>query len=142
MQTNPTARSIDLIKERRMSLVHIAAGVAGLMGGAIILIGVGYLLAPQATAATFGLPVIPSGDGAAWLQVKGVRDVVSGLLGLALLADGLYRELGWFLIIVALIPIGDGLIVVRHPGSTVLAYGIHGATAAVLLATGSVLLFA
>jgi hypothetical protein len=125
-----------------MSLVTIAAGVAGLMGGAIILIGVRYLLAPEAAAATFGLPVIPSNGGAAWLQVKGVRDIATGLLGLALLADGLYRELGWFLIIVALIPIGDGLIVLRRRGSTVLAYGVHGATAAVLLVAGAVLLFA
>ena len=123
-----------------MSLVQIAAGVAGLMGCAIIFIGVRYLLAPEATAATFGLRVIPSGDDAAWLQVKGVRDVVSGLLGIALLAAGLYRQLGWFLIIVALVPIGDGLIVLRHRGSTALAYGIHGGTAAVLLAAGCVLL--
>lgn len=123
-----------------MSLVHIAAGLAGLMGVAIIAIGARYLLAPEATAATFGLPAGPSAGGTAWLEVKGVRDVVSGLLGLALLAAGQFSELGWFMVIVALIPIGDALIVLRHHGSKGLAYAMHGGTAALLVAIGAVLL--
>jgi hypothetical protein len=123
-----------------MSLVYVAAGLAGLMAVAIVVIGARYVLAPEATAATFGLPASPSGEATAWLEVKGVRDIVSGLPGLALLAAGQFRELGWYLIIVALIPIGDALIVLRHGGSKGLAYGMHGGTAAVLVAVGSVLL--
>lgn len=123
-----------------MSLVQMAAGLAGLMGVAIIVIGARYLLVPEATAATFGLPAAPSANRLAWLEVKGVRDIVSGLLGLLLIATAQFRELGWFLIVVALIPIGDALIVLRHRGSKRLAYGMHGGTAAVLIAIGSVLL--
>ena len=48
------------------------------------------------------------------VEVKSVRDIVSGLLGLLLIATAQFREPGWFLIIVALIPIGDALIVLRH----------------------------
>ena len=48
------------------------------------------------------------------VEVKGVRDIVSGLLSLFLIATAQFREPGWFLIIVALIPIGGALIVLRH----------------------------
>ncbi|MGH9632417.1 MAG: DUF4267 domain-containing protein, partial [Bryobacteraceae bacterium] len=61
-------------------------------------------------------------------------------LGLFLLATGQFRSLGWFLLIVALIPIGDAVIVLRHHGSKSLAYGMHGGTAAALVATGVILL--
>ena len=39
-----------------------------------------------------------------------------------------------------LIPIGDSVIVIRHHGSKATAYGVHGATAAVMLATAGLLL--
>lgn len=78
-----------------MSLVQLAAGLAGLMGVAIVVIGARFLLMPEATAATFGLPAAPSANRAAWLEVKGVRDIVSGLLGLFLIATARFRELGW-----------------------------------------------
>jgi hypothetical protein len=38
------------------------------------------------------------------------------------------------------IPIGDAIIVLRHHGPKATAYGVHGATAAVLLATAALLL--
>lgn len=123
-----------------ISLMSIAAALAGLMGVAIVVIGAHYLLAPEAAAATFGLPDRPTGRNAAWLRVKGVRDIVCGVLGLALLAAGLWRELGWFLLIVALVPLGDALIVLRHAGSKGVALGMHGGTAAALVAIGVVLL--
>ena len=41
-----------------------------------------------------------------------------------------------------LIPIGDPVIVIRHHGSKATAYGVHGATAAFILATACLLLAA
>ncbi len=123
-----------------MSLVYLAAGLAGLMGAGIIVIGARYLLAPAATAATFGLPDRPEGEVVAWLNVKGVRDIVTGLLGLALLATGQFHTLGWFLLIAALIPIGDAVIVLRHRGSKNFAYGMHGGTATAMVVLASLLL--
>lgn len=123
-----------------MSLSLVVAGVAALMGVGLIVVGAQYLLAPEATAATFGLPVRPDGSGLAWLNVKGIRDVVSGLVILPLLVSGQFELLGWCLLIAALTPIGDALIVLRHGGSKALAYGVHAATAATLVVLAALLL--
>jgi hypothetical protein len=42
-----------------------------------------------------GLGGLPHGEGDAFLSVKGLRDVVSGLVMLAVLAKGSRRTLGW-----------------------------------------------
>jgi Domain of unknown function (DUF4267) len=47
--------------------------------------------------------------------------------------------LGWFELAASTIPIGDALIVLRRNGSKATAYGVHGATAAVLLVTAALL---
>jgi hypothetical protein len=47
--------------------------------------------------------------------------------------------LGWFELAASIIPIGDALIVLRRNGPKATAYGVHGATAAVLLATAGLL---
>ena len=42
----------------------------------------------------------------------------------------------------ALIPVGDAIIVLRSGGSRAAAFGIHGATAVIMLAAGGTLLMA
>ncbi|MFC7721693.1 DUF4267 domain-containing protein [Nonomuraea recticatena] len=71
----------------------------------IIYVGVNYLLAPQSTAPDFGLPSWPRGEGSGFLAVKGVRDIVSGLVVLAVLAAGNRRVLGWVMLATALTPL-------------------------------------
>ncbi|WP_433681094.1 DUF4267 domain-containing protein [Nocardia sp. CA-119907] len=117
-------------------------GTAGaLVGGAFILAtGVGYLVAPDSMAPDFGLPDWPRGEAAGFLNIKGVRDVVTGLIVLALLAARERRALGVAMVTIALIPTGDMLtILVRH-GSTATAIGVHGLTAALVGATAALLL--
>ena len=46
----------------------------------IIYVGVMYLLRNEANAAGFGLPVLPAPEARAWWQLKGVRDIASGLV--------------------------------------------------------------
>jgi hypothetical protein len=129
-------------------LTTVASSVAGLIGVGIILIGARFLLVPPAAAAGFGVPVgpaggtIPAGAPYPWLYAKGVRDIASGIFLLLLLADGAPRLLGAFMVAASLIPIGDAVIVLRGGGSRAAAFGIHGATAAVLLAAGAALLIA
>ena len=48
--------------------------------------------------------------------------------------------LGWFELAASIIPIGDAIIVLRHGGPQAIAYGVHGATAVVLLATAALLI--
>lgn len=44
-----------------------------------------------------------------------------------------------YLVAASIIPIGDGVIVLRHNGPRATAYGVHGVTAAVMLATAAIL---
>ncbi|MCP2166865.1 DUF4267 domain-containing protein [Goodfellowiella coeruleoviolacea] len=103
-------------------------------------IGAQYLLAPVSTASTFGVPSWPQGQGEGFLYVKGVRDVVSGLVMLAVLVAGSRRTLGWAMLAEAVTPLGDMLIVLGTGGSPATAFGVHGATAAVVALGGALLL--
>lgn len=119
-------------------LTPIAYGLAVVLDLFVILIGARFLLTPQPAAAGYGVPAKRDGD-AAYLTVKGVRDATFGILGLALLAFAGARAEAWFMLIVALAPLGDTLIVLRHGGSRATAFGIHFATAVVVLASAALL---
>lgn len=124
-----------------MILSRFATGLS-LLGAAFILyVGIGYLISPDTIAPGFGLPAWPEGDAAAFLHLKGVRDTVCGLIILALLLAGQRYALGIVTLVVALIPLGDMVTVLRWNGSTAAAFGIHGLTAAVVALTGVLLLW-
>ncbi|MFC0431675.1 DUF4267 domain-containing protein [Kutzneria buriramensis] len=116
--------------------------VAAILGVAVVAMGVAYLVAPVANAKGFGLPAWPEGVLAAWLNIKGIRDVGMGVALLVLLATAGPHVMGWYLLVSAIVPIGDAVIVLRHGGSKVLALGMHAATAAVIVAVAAVLLLA
>jgi hypothetical protein len=124
-------------------LTTVATVLAGLMGVGIIFIGANALRAPRA-AAGFGIPDTPTEDRTfqAWLSVKAVRDMASGVFVFVLMIAATPQVLGWYMLAAAGIPVGDALIVLRSKGSKAAAYGIHGATAAAMLAVGVVLLVA
>ena len=94
----------------------LATGIAVLTGLFIIYIGLEYLLAPQAAAAGFGVPTWPQREGTAFLAVKGVRDIATGLVVGALLLSGHRRALGWAMLAFAFIPVGDMVIVLSQGG--------------------------
>ena len=72
-----------------------SVGVALLAAVGIIVTGVMYLSNPRAATRSFGLPLPEEGANVAWwLRLKGVRDVVSGLVVLALMVWGGPRLLG------------------------------------------------
>jgi hypothetical protein len=119
---------------------RLPEGLAALLGVAIIGIGARFLIAPAAGAAGFGVAAPAAGPAGAYLAVKGVRDIASGLVVLALLATGPRRAVGAALLALTVVPLGDAAIVLRHGGSRATAYGVHGATAAVLVAVGLLLL--
>jgi hypothetical protein len=115
--------------------------LAALIAVAIIAIGARFLLAPDAAAAGFGLPVGTAGRAIGFLDAKGVRDIVSGLVTLSLLFSGQKLGLGIFLLVAALIPLGDMSIVLAHDGPAATAFGVHGATAALLVLVGGGLIW-
>ncbi|WP_454195553.1 DUF4267 domain-containing protein [Nocardia sp. Marseille-Q1738] len=123
-----------------MNLSRIAT-VLSLIGAAFILyIGISYLVAPDTIAPGFGLPAWPDGDAAAFMNLKGVRDTVFGVLILVLLGLRQRYALGVVTLVVALVPVGDMLTVLSWNGSAAAAFGIHGVTAAVVALTGALLI--
>lgn len=121
-------------------LTYLAYGLAIVLDLVIVFIGARFLLVPRAAAAGYGVPARQDGDPA-YLTIKGVRDGTFGLVGLALLAFvGAHAE-AWFMLVVALAPLGDTLIVLRHGGPRAVAFGIHFATA-VAVVVSAALLFA
>lgn len=107
----------------------------------ILFIGARFLLQPRPSAAGYGVPAEPDGDAGAYLTVKGLRDGTLGVLGLALLVFVGARAEAWFMLCAAIVPLADTLIVLRHGGTKAVAFGVHFATAVVVL-IGAGLLFA
>ncbi|MGC5383508.1 DUF4267 domain-containing protein [Micromonospora chalcea] len=120
-------------------LTPIAYGLAIVLSLFIVLIGARFLLAPRAAAAGYGVPAAEGAGDPAYLTVKGLRDLTFGLVGLALIAFTSADAVAWFMLVVALAPLGDTVIVLRHGGSRATAFGIHFATAVVVLASAALL---
>jgi hypothetical protein len=109
-------------------------GVALLVAIAIIAIGIMYLSNPRTATQSFGLPLPEDGANIDWwLRLKGVRDIVSGLVVLAMVLWGGPRVLGIALAIEALVPAGDMALILTSRGSTWRALGIHGLTAMLMI---------
>jgi hypothetical protein len=104
----------------------------------ILFIGGRFLLQPRPAAAGYGVPAAPDGDPA-YLAVKGLRDGTFGIVGLVLLAFAGAHAEACFMLVAALAPLGDTLIVLRHGGSRATAFGIHFATAIVVLISAGLL---
>ena len=116
--------------------------VASLAAIGIILLGGMYLFNPRAATQSFGLPLPEAGANVAWwLRLKGVRDIVSGLVLLALVIWGVPRLTGIVMLIQAMIPAGDMTLVLASKGSTKTAFGVHGLTAALMILAAIPLIF-
>lgn len=124
-----------------MRPTYIAYALSGLIGLGIIFVGTRFLLAPSTAAAGYGVPLEQeTARAGAYLAAKGVRDIASGFFIFILIAFQAPHILGWIIVAATIIPIVDAVIVLTHNGSKATAYGVHGATAAVMLVTAGLLL--
>jgi hypothetical protein len=115
--------------------------LAGVLAAAIIFIGARFLVAPRVAAAGYGVvPDLDQPNAGAYLSVKGVRDIATGLFVIILMIGQATHLLGWVILAATIIPLVDATIVLRHGGSKSTAFGIHGSTAAVMLVTSALLL--
>ena len=114
--------------------------LAGLIAAAIILIGARFFVTPYAAASGYGVSVMPRPGWDAYLSVKGIRDIASGIFALVLVVNREAHLLGWFILAATIIPLTDMGIVLRHRGQRGVAYGVHGATAVLMLITAALLL--
>lgn len=119
-------------------LTSAAYGLAVVLALFVTFIGARFLWAPRAAAAGYGVPAGQDGD-AAYLEIKGLRDLTFGLLGLALIAFAGAHAAAWYMLVVAIAPLGDTLIVLRHGGPRATAFGIHFATAVTVLVSAALL---
>lgn len=119
-------------------LTPTAYGLAIVLDLLVLLIGARFLLVPRPAAVGYGVAARENGDPA-YLTVKGLRDATFGVMGLALLAFSGAGAEAWFMLVVALAPLGDTLIVLRHGGTKATAFGIHFATAVTVLASAALL---
>ncbi|UFZ02526.1 DUF4267 domain-containing protein [Bradyrhizobium ontarionense] len=112
----------------------LALGMASLLAVGIIAIGIQYVARPLTATRSFGLPLSETGANIAWwLRLKGVRDIVSGLAVLAFMMWGSPGAVGIILLVEAIIPVGDMLVILAAKGSAKLAFGMHGLTAVIMV---------
>src|SRR5271169_3177929 len=112
----------------------ISLAMALLLALAIIAIGARYFASPTTATRSFCLPLPENGANIAWwLRLKGVRDIVPGLAVLAFMAWGGPRAVGIILLVEAIIPVGDMLLILAAKGSAKSAFGIYGFTAVLMV---------
>ncbi|HXM04812.1 MAG TPA: DUF4267 domain-containing protein [Chthoniobacterales bacterium] len=117
--------------------------LAALIAVAIIVIGCFYLASPERIVGGFGLrPPASDADTRAWLRLKGIRDVASGLAVLTLMLTTDNRTVGIVLLVFAIIPFGDMSNILVSGGRKAIAFSVHGLTCAVMLVVGLLLIHA
>ncbi|MCM3924098.1 DUF4267 domain-containing protein [Frankia sp. AiPs1] len=122
-------------------MTTVAYVLSWIVSVTIIFIGMRFLLVPRAAAAAFGVAVPPDiGQADAFFAVKGIRDIASGLVPIALILASTHQAVGWFMLMITVVPLGDALIVLRNRGPKVTAYAIHGLTAVLLFIIAGLLL--
>jgi hypothetical protein len=115
--------------------------LAAFIAVGIVIIGCFYLASPERISGSFGLkPPASDSDTRAWLRLKGIRDVVAGLVVLAMMLTLDWRLVGIALLVEAVIPLGDMSIILGSGGSKARAFSIHGVTCAVMLVVGLLLI--
>lgn len=117
--------------------------LAALVAVGIIVIGCLYLASPERASGSFGLkPPASDADTHAWLRLKGIRDIASGLVVLAMMLTMDWRLVGIVVLVEAVIPFGDMSIILGSGGSKSHAFFMHGVTCAVMLVVGLLLIHA
>jgi len=115
----------------------IPSYLAAVLAVAIIVIGCFYVISPERMTRSFGLKLpAPDADTRAWLRLKGIRDIVSGLVVLTLMVTTDTRTVGIALLVLAITPLGDMSNVLWSGGSKSTAFSVHGVTCAVMLVVG------
>ncbi len=115
--------------------------LAVLVSVGIIMIGCLYVLSPERILGGFGLkPPAPDADTRAWLRLKGIRDIASGLAVLTLMLTTNSRTVGIVLLVFALIPFGDMSNVLLSGGRKATAFSVHGVTCVMMLFAGLLLI--
>jgi len=88
----------------------ISYTIAFLLGLAMIFLGARFFFSPEAATADFGIHFNSNGDYS-FHHIKGIRDILSGVLLCALVLLKERRALGVMLLAATMIPVSDLLVV-------------------------------
>jgi hypothetical protein len=114
--------------------MHVIALVVVLIAcAAIIGLGIRFILQPRQATLDFG---IAPDNQRGLTEIKGARDITSGVVLLVVWAAAGRSALGWATLAAAITPMADAVIVMTNAGKLSRALGIHGVTAALLVAAG------
>jgi hypothetical protein len=123
----------------RMKITSLSGLMTIFVGLGIIFIGIREFLYPMIASRGFGVPLQDIRDKD-FLAIKAARDLASGIVTLLALALRNRKFLAYVMGAFALIPVFDGLIVLRHAGWTFTPIIlIHWGTAALMLVVVSLL---
>jgi Domain of unknown function (DUF4267) len=105
---------------------------------AIIAVGINFILNPVGASTGYGIPIH---DPAAFpfMWIKGIRDVVTGVIVLMFLFRGDRRTTATIFALATLIPLGDGVVILRHLGFAPPIF-IHWGTALYMMIVSAFLL--
>jgi len=125
------------MKEVQNMYTAIPLAVAALLAAGIIVIGSFYILSPERVMGGFGLKLpAPGPDTRAWLRLKGIREIGSGLVVLTLMRTTDTRTVGIALLALSFIALGDMCNVLWSGGPKSTAFSVHGVTCAVMIVVG------
>jgi uncharacterized membrane protein len=128
---------LDILPKEDIVHNAISLILAALIAVGIIVIGCFYLVSPERVLGSFGLkPPASDADTRAWLRLKGIRDVASGLAVLTMMLTTDSRTVGIVLLVLAIIPFGDVFNILVSGGRKATAFSVHGVTCAVMLFAG------
>jgi len=117
--------------------ITIPLAIAGLLAVGISIIGTFYILSPERVMGGFGLKLpSPDPDTRAWLRLKGIRDIGSGLVVLTLMLTTDPRTVGIALLALSFIAFGDMCNVLLSGGPKSTAISVHGVTCTVMIVVG------
>src|SRR3984885_767784 len=121
-----------VIKGEQLMNTAIPLAIPGLLAAGIIVIGSFYILSPERVMGGFGLKLpSPDPDTRAWLRLKGIRDIGSGLVVLTLMWTTDPRTVGIALLALSFVAFGDMSNVLWSGGPKSTAFSVHGVTCAV-----------
>jgi hypothetical protein len=99
--------------------------IAALGGLAFCAIGVGAIVAPRLSSEQYGLPVSDRA-GLALVRAVGARDIILGVITLALLVAGDRGALGLVLAVSVIAALADAAVVATgRPGAPAKTYAVH-----------------
>ena len=102
----------------------------------IIILGIRFMLAPNAGAEGFGIPLARTEEAMAYGWIKGIRDIFSGIVVLAFLIQRQPRATAFAFGAAVIIPVSDCLTVLAVNGAQDVTHLlIHGLTSVYMIIT-------